>query len=87
AQANHVLPISAARGLGAMVAFDILKERGTNEPDAAATRRVTERAHQNGLILLSCGTAANTIRILVPLTASDAIIDEGLAILETALAA
>lgn len=87
AKANHLLPISVARGPGAMVAFDILKDRVTSEPDAAATRQVTERAHQNGLILLSCGTAANTIRILVPLTASDAIVDEGLAILETALAA
>ncbi|CAH1649976.1 4-aminobutyrate aminotransferase PuuE [Hyphomicrobiales bacterium] len=87
AQANHLLPISAARGPGAMVAFDILKDRATSEPDAAATRLVTERAHQNGLILLSCGTTANTIRILVPLTVSDAIIDEGLALLETALAA
>lgn len=87
AQANHLLPISEARGPGAMVAFDIIKERGGMEPDAEATRRVTMRAHENGLILLSCGTNANTIRILVPLTASDAIVDEGLAILETALAA
>ncbi|MDX3808406.1 4-aminobutyrate--2-oxoglutarate transaminase [Bosea thiooxidans] len=87
AQANHLLPLSAARGPGAMVAFDILKERGSPEADADATRRVTQRAWENGLILLSCGTAANTIRILVPLTASDAIVDEGLTILETALAA
>ncbi|WP_028162032.1 4-aminobutyrate--2-oxoglutarate transaminase [Bradyrhizobium elkanii] len=87
AQANHLLPISRARGLGAMIAFDVLKQRGSNEPDAEATSQVTRLAHQNGLILLSCGTTANTIRILVPLTASDEIVDEGLSILESSLVA
>lgn len=87
ALSNTLVPISVARGPGAMVAFDILKHRGGNEPDAETTKRVTRLAHENGLILLSCGTAANTIRILVPLTASDAIVDEGLAILERCLAA
>lgn len=87
ALSNTLVPTSAARGPGAMVAFDILKQRGSNEPDAEMTKRVTRLAHENGLILLSCGTAANTIRILVPLTASDAIVDEGLAILERCLAA
>ncbi|NEW87433.1 MULTISPECIES: 4-aminobutyrate--2-oxoglutarate transaminase [Rhodopseudomonas] len=87
ALSNTLVPTSPARGPGAMVAFDILKQRGGNEPDAETTKRVTQLAHENGLILLSCGTAANTIRILVPLTASDAIVDEGLAILERCLAA
>ncbi|AVT81174.1 4-aminobutyrate--2-oxoglutarate transaminase [Rhodopseudomonas palustris] len=87
ALSNTLVPTSVARGPGAMVAFDILKQRGSNEPDAEATKRVTRLAYENGLILLSCGTAANTIRILVPLTASDAIVDEGLAILERCLAA
>ncbi|HEY0329663.1 MAG TPA: 4-aminobutyrate--2-oxoglutarate transaminase [Rhodopseudomonas sp.] len=87
ALSNTLLPVSVARGPGAMVAFDILKNRGSNEPDAAATKRVTKLAYENGLVLLSCGTTANTIRILVPLTASDAIVDEGLAILERCLAA
>ena len=49
------------------------------------TKRVVRRACELGLILLSCGIYANTIRILVPLTASDAIIDEGLDLLEAAL--
>jgi 4-aminobutyrate aminotransferase/(S)-3-amino-2-methylpropionate transaminase len=70
-----------------MIAFDVLKQRGSNEPDAEATKRITQLAHENGLILLSCGTTANTIRILVPLTASDMIVDEGLAVLERCLAA
>jgi len=83
---NDVRPIAAIRGLGAMVAFDIVTERSGREPDAAATAAVTRSAQQQGLILLSCGTTANTIRILVPLTASDDVILEGLAALEKALA-
>ena len=70
-----------------MVAFDIVKDSVSGEPDAAATKRVVQRAYESSLILLSCGTNANTIRILVPLTAEDAIVDEGLEILEQALAA
>lgn len=85
-QRNDLLPIAAIRGPGAMVAFDIVKERGTDTPDAAATSRVTKRAFEEGLVLLSCGTNANTIRILVPLTASDDIVDEGLDLLAKALA-
>jgi 4-aminobutyrate aminotransferase/(S)-3-amino-2-methylpropionate transaminase len=84
---NDLLPIAGIRGPGAMIAFDIVKERGTDTPDAASTSLVTKRAYENGLVLLSCGTNANTIRILVPLTASDEIIDEGLDLLEQALAA
>jgi 4-aminobutyrate aminotransferase / (S)-3-amino-2-methylpropionate transaminase / 5-aminovalerate transaminase len=86
-QRNDLLPIAAIRGPGGMVAFDIVKERGTDTPDAAATSRVTKRAFEEGLVLLSCGTNANTIRILVPLTASDEIVDEGLDILAKALVA
>lgn len=84
---NDLMPITAIRGPGAMVAFDIVKDRVSKEPDAAATKLVTQRAYQNGLVLLSCGVNANSIRILVPLTASDAIVNEGLDILEQALAA
>lgn len=84
---NDLRAIADVRGPGAMVAFDIVKDRGGREPDAAGTKEVIRKAHENGLILLSCGTHANTVRILVPLTASDAVIDEGLGLLEQALAA
>ncbi len=82
---SYLLPIAHIRGPGAMVAFDIVKSHGSDEPDGATAKCVTARALQAGLILLSCGIHGETIRILVPLTASDAIIDEGLAALETAL--
>ncbi|MBA1155415.1 4-aminobutyrate--2-oxoglutarate transaminase [Microvirga mediterraneensis] len=84
---NDLLPIADIRGPGAMVAFDIVKDRGNRDPDANATKRVIQRAYESGLILLSCGTNANTVRILVPLTAEDGIVDEGLEILGQALAA
>jgi 4-aminobutyrate aminotransferase/(S)-3-amino-2-methylpropionate transaminase len=87
AQRNDTLPIGAIRGPGAMIGFEIFKGRGSMEPDADATKRVTSRALQEGLILLSCGVYANVIRVLVPLTVQDDILEEGLGKLERALAA
>ena len=86
-QRNDTVPMSAIRGPGAMVAFDIVKSRGGDEPDADATKRVTAAALAEGLVLLSCGVHANTIRILMPLTISDAILAEGMEKLEKALMA
>ncbi len=82
---NDVVPITSVRGPGAMIGFDIVKNRGTYEPDADATKRVTQAAIEDGLVLLSCGVYSNVIRILVPLTASDAVLNEGLDKLEAAL--
>jgi len=84
---NDTVPIAAIRGPGAMVAFDIVTEVGGSEPDAAATRRVTQAAIESGLVLLSCGVYANTIRILNPLTIPDDVLEEGLGLLEGALKA
>jgi 4-aminobutyrate aminotransferase / (S)-3-amino-2-methylpropionate transaminase / 5-aminovalerate transaminase len=86
-QRNDIVPITAVRGPGAMVAFDIVKGRGGNEPDADATKRVTQAAIGEGLVLLSCGVHANTIRLLMPLTVSDKVLDEGMGMLERALVA
>ncbi len=82
---NSAVPIGEIRGLGAMVAFEIVKDRAGTDPDADATKRVTAKAFENGLILLSCGVFGNVIRILVPLTVSDATLTEGLDKLEQAL--
>jgi 4-aminobutyrate aminotransferase/(S)-3-amino-2-methylpropionate transaminase len=84
---NNTIPIAAIRGPGAMVAFDVVKTRGTDEPDAETTKLVLTRAREQGLILISCGVYGNAIRLLVPLTASDTLLDEGLDVLESALAA
>jgi len=82
---NDIPPMAAIRGPGAMIGFDIVTGRGAYEPDAAATKRVTAAALDEGLILLSCGVHANAIRILSPLTISDALLEEGLDMLERAL--
>lgn len=87
AQRNDTVAMAAIRGPGAMVAFDIVKSRGGEEPDADATKRVTTAALAEGLVLLSCGVHANTIRILMPLTISDEILAEGMGKLERALVA
>ena len=79
--------IAEVRGLGAMVAIELCKNGDIDKPDAELTKRIVHQATQRGLVLLSCGTYGNVIRILVPLTAADALVDEGLEILEAALMA
>ena len=77
--------IAEVRRLGAMIAFELCENGEPQRPAAEQTRRFTARARELGLILLSCGVYGNVIRILVPITAEDAVIDEGLAIIaETA---
>jgi 4-aminobutyrate aminotransferase/4-aminobutyrate aminotransferase/(S)-3-amino-2-methylpropionate transaminase len=76
--------IGEVRGLGGMVAFEIVKP-GTHEPDPDRTRRITTRAAELGLILLSCGVYFNTIRVLVPITAQDAVFEEGLKLMAQAI--
>jgi len=79
--------IQDVRGLGAMVAIELFKDGDLAKPDADLTRRLCAEAARRGLILLSCGSYANVVRVLVPLTASDTLIDEGLAILADSLQA
>ena len=75
------------RGLGAMVAVEFVTDLDTATPDAALTKRVIAHALERGLLLLSCGMHGNAVRVMVPLTASEEIVDEGLAIFEAALVA
>ena len=89
--ARELPAIGDVRGLGAMVALELFEVEGgradVRKPDPTLTQRVLREAAQRGLILLSCGSYGNVIRILVPLTASDALIDEGLDILHASLQA
>jgi 4-aminobutyrate aminotransferase/(S)-3-amino-2-methylpropionate transaminase len=86
-QKNSLRPIGDVRGLGAMVAFELVKERGGHEPDADAVKPVLAAGLEAGLILLSCGYYGNTIRLLAPLTLPEAHLAEGLDKLEQALRA
>ena len=86
ASRNDVAPITAIRGPGAMIAFDIVRQRGSYEPDPDTTKQVIARAREHGLIVISCGVYGNAIRLLVPLTVSDTVLGEGMDALEAALA-
>ncbi|MGH8320024.1 MAG: 4-aminobutyrate--2-oxoglutarate transaminase [Steroidobacteraceae bacterium] len=81
---SKLLPTGHVRGLGAMVAFDVLAGEG-NRPDGAAAKGVTARAAERGLVVLNCGVYGEGIRLLVPLTASDDLISEGMDVLHSAL--
>ncbi|MBS1199563.1 MAG: 4-aminobutyrate aminotransferase apoenzyme [Proteobacteria bacterium] len=77
--------IAEVRALGAMIAIELCKDGDPHRPDADLTRALTARARELGLILLACGVYGNVIRVLVPITAEDAVVDEGLSIIERAL--
>jgi 4-aminobutyrate aminotransferase/(S)-3-amino-2-methylpropionate transaminase len=77
--------IGDVRGLGAMVAMELVRERRADAPDAETTKALVQAAGRRGLVLLSCGVYGNVIRFLAPLTMPDAELAEGLAILEAAL--
>ena len=79
--------IGDVRGLGAMIAMELVSDRESRTPDKALTGRLLAAALERGLILLSSGTYGNTVRVLAPLTAADAVVDEGLAVLGLALEA
>jgi 4-aminobutyrate aminotransferase/(S)-3-amino-2-methylpropionate transaminase len=77
--------IADVRGLGAMVAMELCKNGDPHQPDAELTKALASEATKRGLIILTCGTYGNVVRILVPLTASNALLDEGLAIIDACL--
>ena len=79
--------IGDVRGLGAMVAFELVHDRATKEAAPELTGRIIAEAEKRGLILLSCGTRANVIRILSPLTIGEETLEEGLDILEASVEA
>ncbi len=77
--------IGDIRGIGAMCALELVKNQSTHEPNPALTANLLKAGNERGLILLSCGTYGNVIRFLVPLTASDAIVQEGMDLFGDAL--
>lgn len=77
--------VGDVRGLGAMVAMELVRDRATKEPAAQETSRILRRCLERGLICLKAGLYNNVIRILVPLVIDDAQLAEGLDILERAV--
>lgn len=79
--------IGDVRGLGAMVALEFCHARDPQRPAPELTKAVISEAAARGLLLLSCGTYGNVLRLMVPLTIEEAILDEGLDLLAAAVAA
>jgi 4-aminobutyrate aminotransferase/(S)-3-amino-2-methylpropionate transaminase len=79
--------IGDVRGLGAMLAVELVTDPATKEPAPDNARAVIDAALQRGLILLKAGVHGNCIRVLCPLTIEDAVLDEALEVWEEALAA
>ncbi len=78
--------IGDVRGLGAMLAIELV-DRDTKAPRKDLAQRVVAEALSRGLVLLTAGTFGNVVRVLVPLTIDDPVLEEGLAVLETAVGA
>ena len=77
--------IGDVRGLGPMLALEFVQNRRSKEPAPALAKSITARAAERGLIVLSCGIYANVVRVLMPLTMSLELADEGLEILEASM--
>ena len=78
--------IGDVRGLGPMIGIELVEDRASKAPAAAAAARAVELARERGLMLMAAGVYSNVIRILVPLVASDEDLSEGLDILDGVLA-
>ena len=82
---SRIPVIGSIQGLGAMLAFSLVKNKQHQEPDADLTRKLVLACLDRGLILISAGVYGNVIRILSPLTISDDHLKRGLDILDEEL--
>jgi 4-aminobutyrate aminotransferase / (S)-3-amino-2-methylpropionate transaminase / 5-aminovalerate transaminase len=78
--------IGDVRGRGAMLAVELV-DPATGEPATAATKAIAAAAHARGLILLTCGTYGNILRLLPPLSMPEHLLAEGLDVLTEAFGA
>jgi 4-aminobutyrate aminotransferase len=83
--AASVDKVGEVRGLGSMLALELVEDRQSKAPAAPATSATVVAARERGLVLLSCGLYSNVIRILVPIVISDDDLAQGLDILEESL--
>ena len=78
--------IGDVRGIGAMLAIELVEDRATKQPAPALAQAVIEASMQRGLLLLKAGVYGNAIRVLCPLVLTDSELDEALGVWEDALA-
>ncbi|HXO34319.1 MAG TPA: 4-aminobutyrate--2-oxoglutarate transaminase [Candidatus Acidoferrales bacterium] len=79
--------VGDVRGLGGMQAVELVKSKETKTPATDETKQITQYCYEHGLITITAGSYSNVIRVLVPLVATNEQMDEGLDVLESALAA
>jgi 4-aminobutyrate aminotransferase/(S)-3-amino-2-methylpropionate transaminase len=87
AERQGMEPIGNVRGIGAMVAFELVSDRDSKSPDQALTQAIVAEAEERGLIILPCGTRGNVVRLLPPLTTPIEQVEEALDILEASIEA
>lgn len=78
--------IGDVRGLGAMLAIELVKDRATKEPAKEETKAIISLCNQNGLVVLDAGIRGNNLRFLMPLVITSEQLDTGLDIIERAVA-
>jgi 4-aminobutyrate aminotransferase / (S)-3-amino-2-methylpropionate transaminase / 5-aminovalerate transaminase len=78
--------VGDVRGLGGMCAIELVRDAQTREPADTETKAIARKCYEHGLITITSGTFNNVIRILVPLVVTDEQFDEGLNVIEAALA-
>ena len=78
--------VGDVRGLGGMCAIELVRNAETREPADSETKEIAKYCYEHGLIMITAGTFNNVIRILVPLVVSDEQLNEGLEVIEAALA-
>jgi 4-aminobutyrate aminotransferase-like enzyme len=83
--AERLPAVGEVRGLGPMLALELVEDRDTRRPATELAKRATELAREQGLVLLACGLFSNVLRVLVPIVAEESDVEEGLELLEGAL--
>jgi 4-aminobutyrate aminotransferase/(S)-3-amino-2-methylpropionate transaminase len=78
--------VGEVRGRGAMVAIELVEDRGTRAPAKGSPGRLIEECYRQGVVILKAGTYDNVVRLLPPLTIDEGLLSEGLDVLKKALA-
>ena len=79
--------VGDVRGRGALLAFEVVKDKQSKQPDPDATAGLLAAARERGLIITRTGAYGNSVRLVVPLTIESAVLEEGVAVLIDAMSA
>lgn len=82
---ENIAAVGDVRGMGPMMAIELVKDRKTKVPNPELTKKLTQYCYERGVILMSAGSYSNVIRFLVPLIIDDKLLNEGLDVVERGL--